>query len=60
MCVNLIPRHTYYEHSVLAKNQVWQGFTCLAAQTAENLVLEDLEHCPMSMHLINVDRKQVN
>jgi hypothetical protein len=24
MCVNLIPGHTYYEHSVLAKNRVWQ------------------------------------
>jgi hypothetical protein len=23
MCVNFIPRHTYYEHSVLAKNWVW-------------------------------------
>jgi hypothetical protein len=25
-----------------------QGFTCLTAQTAQNLILEDLEDCPTS------------
>jgi hypothetical protein len=27
-----------------------QGVTCLAAQTAQNLALEDLEDCPMLVH----------
>jgi hypothetical protein len=34
-----------------------QGFTCLAAQTAQNLVLEGLEDYPMMMHLNNDNQK---
>jgi hypothetical protein len=34
-----------------------QGFTCLAAQTAQNLALEGLEDYPMTTHLNNDNRK---
>jgi hypothetical protein len=35
-----------------------QGFTCLAAQIAQNLPLIELEGCPMSVRLINSNQKQ--
>jgi hypothetical protein len=34
-----------------------QGFTCHAAQTAQNLALEGLEDYPMMTHLNNDNRK---
>jgi hypothetical protein len=34
-----------------------QGFTCLVARTAQNLVLEDLEDFPTLARLINDDWK---
>ena len=34
-----------------------QGFTCLAAQTAQSLALEGLEDYPTSARLINGNRK---
>jgi hypothetical protein len=34
-----------------------QGFTCLAARTAQSLALEGLEDFPASAHLINDNRK---
>jgi hypothetical protein len=34
---------------------IHQGFTCIAAQTAQRLPLEGLEGYPMSMRLINDD-----
>jgi hypothetical protein len=55
----------HFMHDIISKKSkeeiicaIVQGFTCLAAQTAQNLVLEGLEDCPISVRLINDNRKQ--
>jgi hypothetical protein len=54
----------YFMHCINSKygekeiiGAIDQGFTCLAAQIAQNLALEGLENYPMSARLINDNRK---
>jgi hypothetical protein len=54
------PRIHYFMHCLNSKynekeriGAIDQGFTCLAAQTNQSLILADLEDCPMSTRLIN-------
>jgi hypothetical protein len=52
----------HFMHEILSKKikkevigAIDQGFTCLAARTAQNLPLEGLEDYPMTTQLINND-----
>ena len=54
----------YFMHEIISKQRekeiigtIVQGFTCLAARTAQNLALEGLEDYPTSARLINGNRK---
>jgi hypothetical protein len=58
------PRIHYFKHCINSKyskkeriSAIDQGFTCLAAQTAQSLPLEGLEDRPMSACLINGNQK---
>ncbi len=55
----------HFMHEILSKKikkevigAIDQGFTCLAARTAQNLPLEGLEDYPTSTRLINDNQKQ--
>jgi hypothetical protein len=58
------PRIHYFRQNINSKysekeriGSIDQGLNCLAARTAQNLTLADLEGCPMSVHLIDGNRK---